>query len=559
MLYVCTHLTEDHGSIVCTSCGLEICASTVDTGLNGEARSFKEDEDEFADSRVGGTFDPLLPVEQQMGTFMQSAPGCRSSAIARICHSMNRPSHTQVGLRVVEARCNMLRLSTDAIELARKMLHAVLEPPAPICVLCGANPQKSTIQVALCGHAICASCEQSGMWFAQQKHCKACSQPMRLRPHRLNVNSTHAAVIYLAAKATPGSTRTVAEVTAGLNLTNRQFSDGLRRVKAAAGGNLWLEQVMLRLARCTDLPQLCELLSRRLASLKVDWSTRCAAVAALERIGGFVAGHKGVTVVTAIIMLTLQHLGDSEETALQQAYSVGPEAKNTIRTVAKKLQSDKRFDLGLPADSTPPRMAHVATITVAEQVSVDTWLGSSTAAATSQAVSTALPLPLPQAQEVAKGLPLPKLSSQQKRKRDSPLACEMESEQSLPLLPATVCTDTAESRDALPEGWERFFDDDSRQWYYHHATSGTTQWSLPTAPCAKRPRRIRAPREQVTAHILRLFHSGGSYTLPELVRELDQPKAYVKEILTNGIGEYNRKDCTWRFKQQATQIGQDHE
>ena len=29
---------EDHGSIVCTSCGLEICASTIDRGLNGEAR-----------------------------------------------------------------------------------------------------------------------------------------------------------------------------------------------------------------------------------------------------------------------------------------------------------------------------------------------------------------------------------------------------------------------------------------------------------------------------------------------------------------------------------------
>lgn len=536
--------------------------------MNGEARSFKEDEDEFADSRVGGTFDPLLPVEQQMGTFVQGAPGSQSSAIARICRSMNRPSHTQVGLRAVEARCSMLRLSADAIQLARKMLHAVLEPPTPTCVLCAAEPQKSSIQVALCGHGVCASCEESGKWLAQKKSCKVCSQPMRLRPHRLNVTSTHAAVIYLAAKATPGSTRTVLEVTTGLNLTDRQFSEGLRRVKAAAGSNSWLEQVMRRLARCTELPQLCELLSRRLASLKVDWSTRCAAVAALEHMGGFVAGHKGVTVVTAIIMLTLQHLGDNEETALQQAYSVGPEAKNTIRTIAKKLRSDKRFDLGLSTDSTPPRLACAAgTITMTEQVPVNTWLTSGTAAVTSQAVAKALPLP--QAQAVAKALPLPQLCSQQKRKRENPGSDELL--QSLPVM--TVRTETAVlaparisaaaadggvglDEDALPEGWERFFDEDSRQWYYHHATSGATQWSLPTerslptAPRAKRPRRTRAPREQVIAHMVRLFHSGGTYTLPELVRALDQPRAYVKEILMDGnLGEYNHKDSTWRFKQ----------
>ncbi len=487
-MFVCIYLTEDHGSIVCTSCGLEICASTVDTGLNGEARSFKEDEDEFADSRVGGTFDPLLPVELQMGTFMQGAPGSQTSAIGRLCRSMNRPSQTQVGLRAVEARCNALRLSADATELARKILHAVLEPPAPVCVLCGADPQKETIQVALCGHGVCASCEEVGEWLAQHKGCTACSEPMWRRPHRLNVDSTHAAAIYLAAKATLGSTRTVAEVTAGLHLTTRQFRDGLRRVQAAAGSNSELKQLMSRLARCTELPQLSELLSRRLAYLKVDWSARCAAVAALERMGGFVAGHKGVTVVTAVIMLTLQHLGNSEETALQQAYSVGLETKNTIRKVAEKLRSDKRFELALPGVSTPPRVAHTVTTvttTMLEQVPVNMWLSSGTAAVTSQ--------------PVVEALPLPQVSSQQKRKSDSPLACDLGSENSS--LPVAV-DDETESRHALPEGWERFFDDDSRQWYYHHATSGTTQWSLPTAPSTKRARRTRAPREQVTAQIV---------------------------------------------------------
>jgi len=380
---------------------------------------------------------------------------------------------------------------------------------------------------------------------------------MKHRPHRLNVNSTHAAVIYLAAKATLGSTRTVAEVTAGLHLTDRQFSDGLRRVKAAAGSNGWLKQLLRRSARCTELPQLSELLSRRLAYLKVDWSTRCAAVAALERMGGFVAGHKGVTVVTAIIMLTLQRLGNSEQTALQQAYSVGLEAKDTIRKVAKKLRGDKRFELALPGVSTPPRVAPTAatTTTVPERFPINMWLSSGTAAVTSQAISEAPPLPQP---AVAKALPLPQVSwdgrqegdlSQQKRKRDSPLARDLGEE---PSLPVVTVDNEAESRHALPEGWDRFFDDDSRQWYYHHASSGRTQWSLPTAPlptapCTKRSRRTRAPREQVATQIIELLNSGSSYTLSDLVRELDQPKAYVREILKGGnVGVYNHKDHTWR-------------
>ena len=148
-------------------------------------------------------------------------------------------------------------------------------------------------------------------------------------------NSTHAAVIYLAAKATPGSTRTVAEVTAGLNLTDRQFSDGLRRVKVAARSNRWLAEVIRPPA--TELPQLKELLSRRLASLQVNWGMQCAALAALERMGGFVAGHKGVTVVSAVVMLTLEHLGDDAETAVQRTLQVSQAPRRPSRRLPRSF------------------------------------------------------------------------------------------------------------------------------------------------------------------------------------------------------------------------------
>ena len=447
----------------------------MDNGLNGEARSFKEDDDEFADSRVGGTFDPLLPVEQQMGTFIQGVPGSRSSVIARMCLSANRPSHTQLGLRAIEAHCRgSLRLSADATELARKILHAVLEPPASACTICGAEPRQSPVQVALCGHGVCAQCEGSGKWIAEKKCCQVCSQPMMRRPDRLNVNSTHAAVIYLAAKATPGSTRTVAEVTAGLNLTDRQFLDGLRRVKVATRSTRWLAEVLRPPA--TELPQLTELLSRRLASLQVDWGTRCAALAALERMGGFVAGHKGVTVVSAVVMLTLQHLGNDEETAVQRTLQVSPGTKATILAVAKKLQRDKRFELGLFADSTPPRARGPGTPTVSDQLSLSSWLSGGTGGVASTAVEKALPLRGP-------------ANSQPTRKRDSPLSCDIGGEDLLLPLAPLCATDNDEAENLLPIGWERFFDDASQQYYYHHATSGTTQWSHPARQCAKRSRR----------------------------------------------------------------------
>ena len=457
----------------------------MDNGLDGEARSFKEDDDEFADSRVGGTFDPLLPVEQQMGTFMQGVQGSRSSAIARMCLSANRQSHTQLGLRAVEARCrDSLRLSADATELARKILHAVLEPPASACMVCAVEPRQSPIQVARCGHGVCAQCEDSGKWIAQKKCCQVCSQPMVSRPDRLNVNSTHAAVIYLAAKATPGSTRTVAEVTAGLNLTDRQFSDGLRRVKVAARSNRWLAEVIRPPA--TELPQLKELLSRRLASLQVNWGMQCAALAALERMGGFVAGHKGVTVVSAVVMLTLEHLCDDAETAVQRTLQVSPGTKATIQAVAKKLRSDKRFELGLFADCTPPRAGARSTPTVSEQLSLSSWLTGGTGgtdAVASKAVDKALPLP-----GLASSV-CPGANSKPKRKRDSPLSCDIGGEDlSLPLAPLSV-TDNEAAENLLPVGWERFLDAASQQYYYHHAVSGTTQWSRPARQCAKRSRR----------------------------------------------------------------------
>lgn len=504
---------EDHGSIVCTSCGLEICASTIDRGLNGEARSFAEDDGaEFADSRVGGTFDPLLPVEQQMATYIKAAPGSQSSSIARLCHAGNRQTHTQAGLQAVEVRCRELRLSADATGLARKILHAVLEPLSSACVICssangagdivtqrrpsapGSQPPRRAValHVSLCGHGVCAECEESGKWFVEEKSCKLCSLPMKRRPERLNVPSTHAAVIYLAAKHTPGSGRMVEEVIAGLHppLKDRQFNEGLKRVKAAAAGNRWLEEA-LRPA-LSDLPQLTQLLERRLASLQVGWSTRRAAVAALERHGGCVARHKSIMVVTAAIVLTLQQLcGFDEATALRTTLQVCSGAESTIRTVADKLRTDERFRLGTGTGTVP--------------------------------------------------VPVLSVGSGKGNKRKQAAA-------------AAAAADIA-----LPLGWQVYRDETSCKDYYHHAESGVTQWTRPQQqqlqqPGAKRSRRARAPEVVVIDKLLRLFGEHGTgtarYTLTELVGLTDQPRAYLQKILkADGLGEYNKADHTWTLRE----------
>jgi len=359
----------------------------------------------------------------------------------------------------------------------------------------------------------------------------------------MNVNSTHAAVIYLAAKATPGSSRIVAEILSGLNLTNRQFSDGLRRVRLAACSNHWLQQV-LRPPK-TELPQLTELLSRRLASLQVEWGTQRAATAALERIGGFVAGHKGSTVVTAVVMLTLQHLGDDEETAWQRTLQVSSGTKKTIHEVAKELQRDKRFRIGPPAESTLPRSSP------ADEVSLGNWLSGNIAAVTSEEVATALPLPqVSTICQAGSGK-----DQKHKRKRDnSVLRCKTV-DTVVSVAPSEKSEEKPEDLDALPEGWQSFVDEGSQQHYYHHSQSGITQWSRPTtsppaqkARSEKRVRRTRAPVAEVTDQLIRLFEDGGSYTLSDLVGKLDQPKAYLQAILKDGLGEYNHKNYTWRLR-----------
>ena len=86
--------------------------------------------------------------------------------------------------------------TSDATELARKILHAVLTPP-------------------------------------------------KERPERLNVASLHHAVLYTAAKNTPGSGRTIAEICVGIeSMSNRAFNDGLKRIKAASQTHAWLVDVL---------------------------------------------------------------------------------------------------------------------------------------------------------------------------------------------------------------------------------------------------------------------------------------------------------------------------
>lgn len=292
----------------------------------------------------------------------------------------------------------------------------------------------------------------------------------------------------------------------------------------------------------SELPQLKELLSRRLACLQVDWATRCVALAALERTEHYIARHKGTTVVTAVVMLTLQYLGCDEEIALQKSLQMSSSTRDTIRKVVKKLQHDRLFEL---AHSTPPNVPTAALAenipgsnspagltSVAEDFPISKWLHGTEAMASKGAASSTRPLPQPTSANV-------RGDGQQKRKRDSTLNCNMNNNK----------TDQVETRDTLPEGWERFLDETSQQYYYHHAKSGTTQWSCPnrqSSQCAKRSKRSRAPRVEVTDRLIRLFEGGRRYTLSALVRILDQPKAYLQEILRHdGVGEYRCKDHTW--------------
>jgi len=483
-----------------------------------------------------------------MGTFIRGLAGSQSSAIALLCRSQNRPSHTQLGLQAVEQRCHELQLSADATTLARKILHAVLEPPASPCIVCAAKPHQARLQMALCGHAICAGCEETGNWFGEKKCCTVCLQTMFQRPKRMNVHSTHAAVIYLAAKATPGSSRIVAEITSGLNLTNRQFSDGLKRVKVAASSSRWLQEVLR--PPSSELPQLTELLSRRLASLQVEWSTRRMAIAALERMGGFVAGHKGSTVVTAVVMLTLQHLGNDEETALQRTLQVSAGSRKTIQEVAQKLQCDKRFRLGPSNESSPARRSSSPPRTSpADEVSIGNWLTDNIAAAKPDAAAMALPLP-----QISTSCQAESGENQKRKHDDGALGCDMLGTHPVSLTPFPQPKKKEQDLDALPEGWQSFVDEDSQQNYYHHSQSGITQWLRPTTSpqaqkprSAKRARRTRAPVAEVTDRLIRLLEDGGSYTLSDLVRKLDQPKAYLQAILKDGLGVYNQKDHTWRL------------
>jgi len=370
-----------------------------------------------------------------MGTYIKA--GGRegeNSSLVRLCRGGNRRSHTMTGLNAVEARCKELHLSADATLLARKILHAVLEPVSSACVLCTATAKAAkrplkrglddddSLQVSLCGHGICADCESSGSWFSAKKPCQLCSEPMRLRPARLNVHSTHAAVIYLAAKHTPGSGRMIEEVVVGLPVTRRQFGEGLRRVRYAAAGNPWLQEV-IKPAK-SELPQLLMCLDRRLATLQVEFRIRRAAVAALERHGGFVRGHKPLMVVTGVAVLTLQQLcGADEPTAIQSAARVCSGNAVTVKQVVEKLKLDTRFVL-LPMDGQAPQ----AVTQTAERVA-------------------AAPLPV----AAAARTPLP-----------------------------------------LPSGWTSHFDASTRTEYYHNAASSITTWEPPTAQ-AKTQTAVAAP------------------------------------------------------------------
>lgn len=314
-----------------------------------------------------------------MGTYIKAAGReGENSSLVLLCRGGNRQNHTMTGLNAVEARCRELNIGADATLLARKILHAVLEPVSAACVLCTASAKVAkkpppraphdadSLKVSLCGHGICADCESSGSWFAEKKPCQLCSEPMKLRPARLNVHSTHAAVIYLAAKHTPGSGRMIEEVTVALPVTQREFSEGLRRVKYAAAGNPWLQEVLT--PATSELPQLLLCLERRLAALQVEWRIRKTAVAALEKHGEFVRGHKPLMTVTAIVVLTLQQFcGADEPTAIASAARVCSGKPTTVKAVVDKLKLDKRFVLGeQPAvGQTAPKRAAAAPLPVA--------------------------------------------------------------------------------------------------------------------------------------------------------------------------------------------------
>ena len=218
----------------------------------------------------------------------------RGTNLQRLAREGNKLSHLARGLRQIEARARELYLSADATELARKILHAVLTPP-------------------------------------------------KERPERLNVASLHHAVLYTAAKNTPGSGRTIAEICVGIeSMSNRAFNDGLKRIKAASQTHAWLVDVLTPPKE--ELEALLAAFERWAKGLCVPRPLLKAAQDALRAQGAKMTSHRGTTVVGAALALTLQICQPQAlQTAAKVAGASCGSAASTVERVAKKLAQTDHF------------------------------------------------------------------------------------------------------------------------------------------------------------------------------------------------------------------------
>lgn len=305
-------IIENRGTVSCTTCGLVIRESLVDTGQ--EWRTFADDGDDGpAKSRIGASSDPLLPAHEQMGTKSECdrlnrrmAESLRVPA-SPACPWLAGESHLAKGLRSLETLAKSFRLPQPVVEEARQIYHAVSVTAA-----------------------------ERGL------------------SKRYNVRALLVATLYYASREC-GNARTFAELSqpthysgakkskrAAEKLTKGQFSSAQERIKACAKYIPWLGKMLQRhQGTVSNVANLASIMERQLCSLRpqVQYKHRKVALAALKARGAFLAGHGQHLVVVSAAFLTTEclcpnYVGTS---VLSQLSELSDFTVASIKTCAKEL------------------------------------------------------------------------------------------------------------------------------------------------------------------------------------------------------------------------------